>query len=158
MTLLGRCACDRVQYEIKADPMFTHACHCSDCQRTTGSAFVIHLIIAEADFEIHGATRKVTLPTGSGAGCDLHSCVGCATYVWARYLYHKVPVIAVRAGTLNDVSSVDPQAHIFTRSMQPWFRLPDDVPSYPEACSREEAWPAASVAKYNSLLPLDVNK
>ena len=158
MTLTGHCACGRVQYEIKTDPMFTHACHCSDCQRTTGSAFVIHLIIAEVDFEIHGDTRKVTLPTGSGAGCDLHSCVGCATYVWVRYLYHKVPVIAVRAGTLDDVSIVKPLAHIFTRSMQPWFRLPDDVPSYPEACSREEAWPAASVAKYNSLLSLGVSK
>jgi hypothetical protein len=155
MTLTGRCACGRVDYIIKDEPMFTHVCHCTDCQRTTGSAFVVHLIVAEDDFEIAGNTRAITLPTGSGAGYDLHFCAECGTYLWVRYHYHKVRVIAVRGGTLDDVSKIKPQAHIFTRSMQAWMRLPEDVPSFAEACSRDEAWPAASVIKYNSLSPID---
>jgi len=64
-------------------------------------------------------------------------------------------VIAVRGGTVDDVSKIKPQAHIFIRSMQAWLRLPEDVPSFAEACSRDEAWPAASVIKYNSLSPID---
>lgn len=71
MALYGGCACGQVRYQINDDPLFTHACHCEDCQRRTGSAFVVHLVVAENDFEIDGITRRVTLPTGSGAGCDL---------------------------------------------------------------------------------------
>lgn len=155
MTLSGRCACGREHYKINEEPLFTHACHCTDCQRTTGSAFVVHLVVAEVDFEIEGETRMSTIATGSGAGCDLHFCTQCGTYIWCRYRYHQVPVIAVRGGTLDDTSAVSPQVHIFTRSKQPWVRLPDDVPAYEEACGREGVWPETSVSKYNLLGPID---
>ena len=152
MKLTGRCACGRIRYKIKDKPLFTQACHCTDCQRTTGSAFVVHLIVAEGDFEIEGETRSATVPTGSGAGCDLHFCAKCGVYIWCRYLYHKVPVLAVRGGTLDDTNAVRPQAHIFTRSMQSWVRLPEDVPAYAEGCDRNEVWPAKSLKKYNALV------
>ena len=151
MALTGGCACGRVRYQIIDDPMFTHACHCVDCQRTTGSAFVIHAIIAREDLEIEGNTRATTLPTGSGAGCDLYFCPDCGTYIWVQYHYHKVPVIAVRAGTLDDTSKVRPQAHIFTRSKQLWLRLTEDAPSFAEAYDRSEVWPPTSLEKYNGL-------
>ena len=151
MQLTGRYACGRVNYKIKDDPLFTHACHCKDCQRTTGSAFVVHLILTDRDFEIEGDTRSATVPSGSGAGCDLHYCAECGTYVWCRYLYHQVPVLAVRGGTLDDTNAVRPQAHIFTRSMQSWFRLPEGVPSFKSGIDRNEAWPADSLKKYNAL-------
>lgn len=35
----GRCECEALRYELGAVPLFTHACHCLDCQRRTGSAF-----------------------------------------------------------------------------------------------------------------------
>ena len=151
MELTGRCACGRVSYKIKEDPLFTYACHCKDCQRTTGSAFVVHLILAERDFEIEGDTRSATVPSGSGAGCDLHYCAECGIYVWCRYLYHQVPVLAVRGGTLDDTNAVRPQAHIFTRNMQSWFRLPEGVPSFKNGIDRNEAWSADSLKKYNAL-------
>ena len=153
MTLTGRCACGDVTYRIKGEPLFTQACHCTDCQRTTGGAFVVHMVLAEEDFKIDGETRMAVVSTGSGAGCELHACAKCMTYVWVRYRYHKVPVIAVRAGTLDDTSAVRPGAHIFTRSKQPWLPLPTDVPTFAEACAREDVWPDESLAKYDALPP-----
>jgi len=44
----GGCACGAVRYRLTSDPLFTHCCHCLNCQRQTGSAFVINLLI-EAD-------------------------------------------------------------------------------------------------------------
>ena len=154
MSLSGRCGCGRVKFTINDVPLFTQACHCLDCQRTTGSAFVIHSIVAETDFNIEGSTSMNTIPTGSGAGCDLHFCTICGTYLWCRYRYHQVPVIAVRGGTLDDTAAVRPQVHIFTRSKQSWFLLPDDVPAYEGACGREGVWPEASGRKYNALAPI----
>jgi hypothetical protein len=151
MTLTGGCACGSVRYQIKDEPMFTHACHCLDCQRTTGSAFVIHTVVARDDFAVEGDTRTATLPTGSGAGCDLTFCSECGTYITVRYRYHPVPVIAVRSGTLDDTGKVTPQAHIFTRSKQSWLSLPEDAPAFEEAYDRTQVWPADSVARYEGL-------
>ena len=150
MKLGGRCACAKVTYELSNEPLFTQACHCKDCQRTTGSAFVVHLVVAELDFSIHGETHSSIVPTGSGAGCELHFCVACGTYLWCRYLYHRVAVIAVRAGTLDDPSAVNPKAHIFTKSKQQWVELPTDVPAFDEAFDKNEVWPQQSIEKYNA--------
>ncbi len=91
-----------------------------------------------------------TLPSGSGAGCELHFCSKCGTYIWCRYLYHKVDVIALRVGTLDDTSMVKPQAHIFVRSKLSWFDLPDGVPVFEGAMDRDAVWSAESVARYNA--------
>lgn len=153
--LSGKCACGNVRYEIRSEPLFTQACHCRDCQRTTGSAFVIHTIVCEEDFQITGETRMGIGPTGSGAGCELHSCVSCGVIVWVRYRYHKVPVIAVRAGTLENPDAVAPQAHIFTSRKLPWVSLPADVPSFAEGVDRSQVWSQESIERYESLPSID---
>jgi hypothetical protein len=154
MAYQGGCACGQVRYAIKRKPMFTQVCHCTDCQRTTGSAFVVHAVIARDDLQISGDTRMADLDTGSGAGAEIHFCSTCATYIWLRYKYHQVPVIAVRAGTLDNPSALPPQGHIFLDSMQDWVVVPAGVPAYPKAASREEMWPAEDVARYDSLPPI----
>lgn len=134
--------------------MFTHACHCTDCQRTTGSAFVIHSVLLGDDLQVEGETKAGMLPSGSGAGCEIHFCAACGTYIWCRYLYHKVDVIALRVGTLDDTSQVSPQAHIFTRSKQPWLKLPEDVPAFEEALNRDAVWTAESIERYENASPV----
>ena len=44
----GGCSCGAVRYRLASAPLFTHCCHCRNCQRQTGSAFVLNLLI-EAD-------------------------------------------------------------------------------------------------------------
>ena len=151
MTRTGVCGCGRVRYTIKTDPLFTHACHCQDCQRSTGSAFVVHLMVPERDFEIEGETGATTLPTGSGAGYDPHFCPECGTYIWSKYHLNPAAMVAVRGGTLDDTSDLVVQAHIFTRSKQPWMTLEGDTPSFEEAYEREELWPADSLARYRDV-------
>lgn len=154
MALDGGCACGKVRYTITENPMFTQVCHCTDCQRTTGSAFVVHAVIARDDLTISGETRMAEMETGSGNGAEIHFCPDCGTYIWIRYKYHQVPVIAIRAGTLNDPSALPPQGQIFTSSRQDWAVLDVRIPAYEKAASREEMWPPESVARYNSLPPL----
>jgi len=47
-TFEGGCACGTLRYRMRSAPMFVHCCHCTDCQRQTGSAFVLNALI-EAD-------------------------------------------------------------------------------------------------------------
>ena len=45
MILEGGCTCGSVRYRMTSQPMFVHCCHCRDCQRQTGSAFVLNALI-----------------------------------------------------------------------------------------------------------------
>lgn len=150
--LTGRCACGDVTYRITEDPLFTQVCHCLDCQRTTGSGFVVHTIIPLAALDIVGETVKSELDTGSGAGADIHACKRCQTYIWIRYKYHDVPVIAVRAGTLDDPTAVTPGAHIFTKRKLPWITINDGTPQAGELNNRDDVWPQKSLDRYAALL------
>ena len=94
-------------------------------------------------------------PTGSGAKCELHACASCGVIVWVRYRYHQVPVIAVRAGTLDDTHAVSPQAHIFVSRKQPWLQLPEDVPLFEDGADKRQIWPRESIERYEALPKLE---
>ena len=63
-TFEGGCACKAVRYRMSSRPMYVHCCHCRDCQRQTGSAFVINALI-EAD--------RVDLLQGKTAGIGVRN-------------------------------------------------------------------------------------
>ena len=66
-TLEGRCSCRAVRYRLREAPMFVHCCHCLNCQRHTGSAFVINLLIEADRIEIlSGAPDPISMPPDGG--------------------------------------------------------------------------------------------
>jgi len=151
MAFTGGCVCNQVRYEIKVEPLFVHACHCSDCQRYSGSAFVILLGVATADFRIEGELSTVTNPTPSGAGYDAHYCPQCATVIWSKYHFVELPIIAVRGGTLDDPNLAPPAYHIFTRSRQRWVELPKEAPAFDEWLEPAEVWSAETLKKIEEM-------
>ena len=60
-------------------------------------------------------------------------------------------MVALRGGTLDDTSQVRVQAHIFTRTKQPWLTLPDDIPVFEEFYTRENVWPADSLTRFREI-------
>ncbi len=121
-SLKGQCFCGAVKYELAAAPMFVHCCHCTDCQRQTGSAFVINALIEAKHVKVRGKTEVVTLATDSGRPHDVTRCPTCETALWSDYGRRKV-VYFVRVGTLDKPGAVPPDVHIFTRSKLPWVDL-----------------------------------
>src|SRR2546426_3087648 len=99
----GGCACGDIRYKLAAPPLIVHACHCRDCQRLTGSAFVLNLWIERRFVEPSGAEpRCVTLRAGSGAGHDVVFCGACSTAIWSRYHAPPGDTLSVRGATLDD--------------------------------------------------------
>jgi hypothetical protein len=143
----GGCACGGVRYALNAAPMFVHCCHCKDCQRQTGSAFVLNALIEANKVELRaGAPAPSRMPTDSGRPHDIWRCPACGTALWSEY--GGVNAIRfVRVGTLDEPGAVMPNVHIYTRSKQPWLSLPPDVPAFAEYYSSKEQWPAESLAR-----------
>lgn len=145
--LEGRCACGEVRYRLNAKPMFVHCCHCSDCQRLTGSAFAINAIIeGEAIELLSGTPQPEPVPTASGRPHDIYRCTSCRTALWSDY-GRRPNYRFVRAGTLEDPTEITPDVHIFTRSKLPWVKLPEGARAFEEFYDTEAEWPQDSLKR-----------
>ncbi|MBW8724010.1 MAG: GFA family protein [Inquilinus limosus] len=143
--LEGRCACGSVQYRLLSPPMFVNCCHCRDCQRQAGSAFVLNALIEADRVELlSGTPEPVAVPTESGLPHVIHRCPTCRTALWSTY-NGRTAVRFVRVGTLDDPAALPPDAHIFTRSKLPWVVLPEDVPAFEIYYDPQAVWPTASL-------------
>jgi hypothetical protein len=132
--------------------MFIHCCHCKDCQRQTGSAFVINAIIEAGRVVLDsGETESTAMPTDSGLPHVVQRCPRCKTALWSTY-GGRERVRFVRVGTLDEPGALTPDVHIFTRSKLPWVRLPEGAPAYAEYYDMKALWPAESWARRKAAL------
>jgi hypothetical protein len=146
----GGCACGEVRYRLTSDPLFVHCCHCLNCQRQTGSAFVINVLIEADRVELlAGEPQLVSVPRERGKQ-KIWRCPTCQIAVYSQYTSPRVRF--VRAGTLDDPSSVAPDVHIFTRSKLPWVTLPESVPAFNVYYDTKKLWPAASLERLDAVM------
>jgi hypothetical protein len=139
-----------VRYRLTSDPLFVHCCHCRNCQRQTGSAFVINLLIEAGRVEVTGTPQAVRVPRDDGSEQTIHRCPECQVAVCSEY--GRPQVLFVRAGTLDDPDAVTPDVHIYTRSKVPWVVLPDGAPAFEEYYDTKALWPAESYARVRAAL------
>jgi hypothetical protein len=132
-------------------PMITHCCHCLDCQRQTGSAFVLNALIEADRVEVDGAVAASPMPTASGRAHDIYRCVACGTALWSVYGGAEA-LRFMRVGTLDAPCAITPDVHIYTRSRQPWVQLPEGVPAFAAYYNSAEVWPADSLARRKAVL------
>lgn len=143
----GGCACGGVRYRMLSTPIFVHCCHCRDCQRQTGSAFVLNALIEADRLEVmSGEVKPSPMPTDSGRPHNIFRCNACGTAVWSEY-GGLTTLRFVRVGTLDDPSRVQPDVHIYTRSKLPWVALPAGVPAFEAYYYSKKLWPAASLER-----------
>ena len=146
----GGCSCGEVRYRLTSEPLFVHCCHCLNCQRQTGSAFVINLLIETDRLEVvAGEPQQVDVPREGHDAQNIWRCPTCHVALFSQYGTPKVRF--VRAGTLDDPASVAPDVHIFTRSKLPWITLPDSVPAFETYYDMDELWPPGSLERAEAL-------
>ena len=147
----GGCSCGAVRYRLTSEPLFVHCCHCLNCQRQTGSAFVINLLI-EGDrvAQLAGAPEPVDVPRDQGSPQRIYRCPECRVAVYSEY--GSPAILFVRAGTLDDPSQVEPDVHIYTRSKVGWVTLPDSVPAFDVYYDSKELWPHASLERLKAAM------
>jgi hypothetical protein len=131
--------------------MFVHCCHCTNCQRQTGTAFVINLLIEADRVQVTaGEPRAVPLPRDDGSEQVVFRCPACQVALFSEY--SRPEVRFVRAGTLDDASWVEPDIHIYTRSKLPWVELPPSVPAVDLYYDSKTLWPAPSLDRLRAVM------
>jgi hypothetical protein len=151
VTREGGCACGAVRYRLASEPLFIHCCHCRNCQRQTGSAFVINLLIETGRVEVlAGDMQQVDAPRDDGSVQQIFRCQTCQVALFSHYGHPGVRF--VRGGTLDEPSSVEPDVHIYTRSKLPWITLPNSAPAFDDYYDSKALWPAASLERLRAVL------
>lgn len=131
--------------------MFVHCCHCTWCQRETGSAFAVNALIETAFVEVVTGEAEVTiLSSNSGKGQRIVRCSGCKVALWSHYGAAEERVAFVRVGTLEEPGLCSPDIHIFTATRQQWVQLDDSAPAVAEYYRRSEYWPRSSIERYRN--------
>mgnify|MGYP002624608352 CR=1 FL=1 len=126
----GGCACGAIRYRLTEDAVGLHVCHCTDCQRITGSAFVMTMTVRREGLEIlKGEPQPLAFETVSGISRIDRCCAACGSRLWSEP--QKIPnLLALRPGTLDEHDWLEPVAHIFLSSAQPWVPIPEGVLRY----------------------------
>lgn len=146
LPLTGACQCQAVAYEIRAEPKTLYACHCTECQRQSASAFSLSMVVPrEAVVVTQGTPKQWRRVHESGRVIYCLYCGDCGVRLWHNP-ERNPQVTILKPGTLDDTSWLVPVGHIWTRSAQPWFEIPQDSVNYevqpPDLSRLIEAWSA----------------
>ena len=129
LPLTGGCQCGALRYEVSEIPAMTYTCHCTDCQRLSGSAFTVAITVSDSAFRLtKGEPVLRQRIADSGRTVTRWLCPECGGWIAGGPQPGIEPgqvIRRVRAGTLDDTSWLRPTAHFWTRSKQPWVILPE---------------------------------
>ena len=123
----GGCQCGAVRYRLDGKLYTLAVCHCTMCQRQSGSAFGMSLAISRNAFQLLSGTLKSFNATcDSGRIKECAFCPECGVRIYNR----TEGRMSIKAGTLDDTSWLEPDAHFWTRSKQAWTPIPAGVPNF----------------------------
>jgi hypothetical protein len=138
MTIEGGCRCGAVRYKAALDDLpQTYACHCTDCQTWSGSAFSQGAVVPESAIEISGPVVLYELTSPSGRISSHRMCGVCHTRIFNTNSV-RPGIAVIRAGTLDRSNELVVTAHIWVKSKQPWLELPEGTPAWPETPPPED--------------------
>jgi len=124
--LTGKCFCGAVQYTVPDEFRYAMICHCSNCRRTTGSAFKPFAGIERQKFAVTQGQDGLLIYGGDRAH-DAH-CRKCGSLLYS--VVRDAGWVHVAMGTLVDPPGIRPSCHIFVGSKAPWDTIADDLPQY----------------------------
>ncbi|MER8427858.1 GFA family protein [Mesorhizobium sp. M1403] len=127
-TLTGKCLCGAVQYAVADAFIYAANCHCSNCRRTTGSAFKPFAGIERDRLSLTRGEDNLMI-FGDETGHNAH-CKTCGSLLYS--VVRDGAFVHVAMGTLVDEPTIRPTQHIFVGSKAKWFTITDDLPQYEE--------------------------
>ena len=126
VTRTGGCLCGRVRYTAPRAPLAVAVCHCRDCQRQAGSALSILAVFPREAVRFEGEISRFDGRGSSGAPVWRHFCGGCGSPLYSDSPTMQARgIIAIKAGTLDEVDDLAPVTHYWVQSRQPWLPLPE---------------------------------
>ena len=130
MSATGKCLCGSVAYSLASTPLKLDVCHCKNCQRQAGGAFIPFAAVPLADLDISGSPKVfMDDDTVSGNTVARHFCGDCGSPLCV--VVARAPKTAyVTSGTLDHTDNLASKCHGWTSTKHEWVTLSDGAPQY----------------------------
>ncbi len=127
MTASGGCECGAFRYEIDGAPKAVIVCHCTHCQRQSGSAFGMSMVLAANQFQLlHGVLKSFSRQADSGSTINCYFCPECGNRIYNQKTGGE-SVVILKPGTLDNPKAITPSRQLWTSEKQNWIELSDLV-------------------------------
>lgn len=131
LPLTGGCVCGGVRFEVTEPLVSASYCHCTRCQRRTGTAASAQARIAPGSLRIV-AGEELVRAWEPPDGFAKMFCSTCGSALWSRNP-HDPDVMSVRLGAFDEDPGIRPSYRQFVAYAALWEPIPDDgLPQYPE--------------------------
>jgi hypothetical protein len=122
MLIDGGCHCGHVTYEAEIDPDKIVICHCTDCQRLTGSAYRVTALTSTGNLRLTANPPKVYTKHGDNGRPRLQSfCPECGSPLFTSGEGPDAATTGIRVGTIHQRRELKPSRQIWCRSALPWI-------------------------------------
>jgi hypothetical protein len=125
----GGCRCGKILLKISAAPRMMAECHCSDCQKATGTGHAALAFFNQNDVNIRGEAKGHTVTTDSGNQSTRYFCPDCGSRLYGRNS-GRPTIISIAVGCLEDHSWYSPGAVVFTKRRQYWDLTSTEIPNF----------------------------
>jgi hypothetical protein len=125
--LTGGCLCGAIRYEVSAPVEKLIACHCTDCQRASGTGASINALLPSSALRFtHGTTRVFSKPADSGNVLNRHFCGDCGSPVYSQRA-NAPEFLVLKVGGLDRHEGLRVAMNIWTRSRRPWTLMDESL-------------------------------
>ena len=132
LPLTGGCGCGAVRFEVTRPLRRAIYCHCTRCQRRTGTAASASALTEPGSVRVTAGEAVVRAWDPGGGSWPKAFCGACGGHLWASDP-ERPERVSVRLGALDGDPGIRPSARQYTAYAAPWEPLPDDgLPRYPE--------------------------
>ena len=126
----GSCLCKRFAYQFdKSSVVSAHHCHCSDCQKMTGSGKATIIMVPREALSTQGEMKTYTVTGTDGSHVSRGFCPECGSQVLS-HVEEMPTLIFVKAGSLDESSWVEINSSFWSESAQHWSPVDASVPSF----------------------------
>lgn len=129
MSQIAQCSCGALRAEVAGEPDAVVACHCTECQRRTGSVLGVGAYYPKDRVKITGESREFVRGTASGGEFRQNFCTTCGTTLfWSTA--NKPDSIGIAVGAFADPSFAPPVRSVWEQTHHAWLGLPEEIPHF----------------------------
>jgi hypothetical protein len=134
MTRVAQCSCGSLRAEATGEPVLVHVCHCTECQRRTGSVFGVSSFFQKSEVKTSGPSKVYVREGQEGRKLRLHFCPECGTTVFGETDL-RPGLIGISVGAFADTSFPAPARSIWEQSRHFWVAFNQEVGHFAQAAS-----------------------
>lgn len=134
MRITGRCHCGAIAYDADIDPEKVSICHCTDCQKLSGSPFRVTVATGRENIRISGGEPRLYVKTGdSGRKRLQYFCGDCGAPLFVTGTGEAAEIWGIRWGSIDQRLELQPQRQIWCNSAVDWLSGIPALPGLPQA-------------------------